>query len=191
MTARASAPYPPYGPSGWAGDPYTREGRFLTEGVLLRRIVACALDAVLIALLAGSFWVAGVIFGVLTFGLGLSVLHALPLIPLAYNWMFLMSPLSATPGQRMMDLIVRRNADLGPPGGFEALVFVLGYYVTLALGVIWLGIALFTERKRTPHDLLSRLLVVRARAFAELTAPPQDWNIGQDWNSDRGGRSDA
>ncbi len=162
----------------------------LGGAILLRRIVAWCLDGVLIALLAGTFWVGGLIFGVLTLGLGFGLLHFLPLLPLAYHWLSLMSPLSATPGQRMMDLIVRRDADLGPPNGMEAVVSVLAFYATLALGAIWLGIALFTTRRRTPHDLLAGLVVVRARAFdawvlesgayhdASLTPGTGRWNMG-------------
>ncbi len=174
MTAGRAAPYPRPRGDDWIADDV------LTEGVLPRRVVAWCIDGVLIALLAGTLFVSGIIFGVLTLGLGFSVLHVLPVVPLAYHWLSLVSPLSATPGQRMMDLMVRRDADLGPPDGWEALVSVLAFYATLALGVIWLGVALFTARRRTPHDLLSGLVVVRAARLRDvmLTPPSADWNIG-------------
>jgi uncharacterized RDD family membrane protein YckC len=113
-------------------------------------------------------------FGVLTLGLGWHLFGVLPLIPLAYNWLFLCSGLSATPGMAMMGLVVRRNEDLGPPLPLQALAFTVLFYVTLALGWIWLGVALLTVRHRTFHDMLSGLVVVRSRA---LTPAGGFWNM--------------
>jgi uncharacterized RDD family membrane protein YckC len=165
----SSAPHPAWLSQTW-----------LTDEVMPRRVIAWCIDGVLIAILAGAFWASGFVFGLLTLGLGFSVLHLLPIVPVAYHWLSLVSPLSATPGQRAMDLIVRRNEDFGQPTGTEALISVLVFYATLALGMIWLGVALFTERNRTPHDMLSGLVVLRARAFAasELTPRPRAWNMG-------------
>jgi uncharacterized RDD family membrane protein YckC len=81
---------------------------------------------------------------------------------------------SATPGQRMMDLTVRRNDDLGPPSGLQAFVSVLLFYVTMATSGLLLLVALFTIRHRTLHDLVSGLVVVRVRA---LTAEGGGWNM--------------
>lgn len=174
---------PPYDPppSAWVSP------TFLTDEVMVRRVVAWCLDGVLIAMLAGALWLFGFIFGLLTLGLGFPVLRLLPIVPFAYHWVSLVGPLSATPGQRMMDLIVRRNADMGAPNGTEALVSVLAFYATLALGAIWVGLALFTSRHRTPHDLLSGLVVVRARAFAGATPMPPSGV----WTMRFGGRFNA
>ncbi len=169
-------PHPAWMPSAW-----------IAEDVLPRRIMAWLIDAVLIAILAATLWTSGFLFGLLTLGLGFPVLRLLPIVPLAYHWLFLVSPLSATPGQRMMDLIVRRNDDLGPPSGTEALISVLAYYATLGLGAIWLGIALITPRHRTPHDLLSGLVVIRARAYAAASLTP----AAGAWNMRPGGRFNA
>jgi uncharacterized RDD family membrane protein YckC len=130
--------------------PHSAQPNWLTEEVLLRRVFAWLIDWVLIALLCAALWTSGFTFGLLTLGLGFPVLRLLPVVPLAYQFLSLVGPLSATPGQRMMDLIVRRNDDLGPPTGTEALISVLAYYVTLALGMFWLGLALLTPRSRTP-----------------------------------------
>ena len=146
----------------------------LTRGTLTRRIVAFVLDGVIlligVKLLAALLFV----FGIITLGLGMPLLSLLPVVPLLYNWLSLLSPLSATPGQAMVGLAVRRDADLGPPGGLAALVWVLGFYVSLALSGLPLLLALLTERKRTAHDLISGLVVVRAEA---LTRGPGFWNM--------------
>jgi len=73
-----------------------------------------------------------------------------------------------------MGLTVRRDFDLGPPTGLQALISVLVFYVTLATSGLLLLVALFTVRHRTLHDLLSGLVVVRARA---LTAATEGWNM--------------
>ncbi|MDA8249578.1 MAG: RDD family protein [Rhodospirillales bacterium] len=146
----------------------------LIRGTRLRRIVAFLLDGLILAI--GIRLLAGVLFlfGIVTLGLGMPLFGLLPVVPLLYNWLSLLSGLSATPGQAMMGLIVRRNDDLGPPGALAALVWVIGFYVSLALSGLPLLLALFTEGKRTGHDLLSGLVVVRARA---LTGGPRFWNM--------------
>lgn len=148
---------------------------YLTSGVLLRRVVAWGLDAALMALLIGGAWSGGVVLGALTLGLALPLLGWLPILPLLYTWFSIASPLSATPGQALLGLAVVRDEDFGPPGLARALVSAIGYYLTLALGAIWLAIALLTTRRRTLHDMVAGLVVVRARA---LTRPAASWNMG-------------
>jgi uncharacterized RDD family membrane protein YckC len=62
-------------------------------------------------------------------------------------------------------LTVRRNDDLGPPMGLQALASVLLFYLTMATSGLLLVVALFTTRHRTLHDLISGLVVVRVRAL--------------------------
>jgi uncharacterized RDD family membrane protein YckC len=114
------------------------------------------------------------VFGVVTLGLGLPLLGLLPAVPVFYNWLSLISGLSATPGQAMMGLVVRRFDDLGPPTGLSALVWVVGFYVSVALSGLPFLLALFTTGRRTAHDLASGLIVVRARA---LTRGPGFWHM--------------
>ena len=164
----------------------------LTEGVMLRRLIAWLLDGLLIVLLLGVLWLGGIVFGVLTLGLGFPLLHLLPLVPFAYNFACLAGPLSGTPGQRMMDLVVRRDRDLGQPTSTEALISVAAFYVTLLFGAIWICVALFTTRHRTPHDLLAGLVVVRARALQDWTEREALLTAGAgDWNMRFGGPSNA
>ena len=150
---------------------------YLTDGVITRRCVAWVIDLVLIALLVFVLWLALATIGVLTLGLGFSLMAALPIVPFLYHLLSLLRPRSATPGQSMMGLTVRRDDDLGPPTPLQAVVSVIIYYLTLAATGLLLLIALFTTRKRTLHDLVSGLVVVRVRAMEALTQPPAYGNM--------------
>jgi uncharacterized RDD family membrane protein YckC len=155
----------------WADDAFS-------EGVLLRRVFAWFVDAVLQAIILAVLWMFCLFFGVMTFGLGWPLFGLLPLVPLLYQWLFLAGPPSATPGQMLLGLVVRRNDDLGPPTPLQALAFTLLFFLTLALGVIWMAVALFTVRHRTFHEIISGLVVIRARALdPPLTTKPASWNM--------------
>lgn len=156
------------------------QDEILTHGVLSRRVAAWIVDAALIAMLVGAAWSGGLVFGLLTLGLALPLLGGLPALPILYTWLFVASPLSATPGQALFGLSVRRDADLGRPTLGQALFYALGYYLTLCLGAIWLGVALLTVRRRALHDIVAGLVVVRARA---LTPPAGSWNMGANMGS--------
>lgn len=153
-----------------------QQDEFLTSGVITRRIAAWCVDAVLIGLLVSAFWTMGMIFGVLTLGLGFPLLGGLPALPVLYTWLTV-TTLGATPGQALFGLAVRRDADLGPPDAGHAAIYALGYYLTVLLGAIWLAVALLTVRHRALHDLAAGVVVVRERA---LTPPPGSWNMGGD-----------
>ncbi len=158
------------------GTPYL-DDEFLVGGALLRRCLAWVVDFVLIAVLVWVLWWALAMFGVLTFGLGFGAMAILPFVPFCYHLLSLLSSASATPGQQMFGLAVRRNFDLGPPTSLQALIFTLVFYLTLATSGLLLLVALFTIRHRALHDLVSGLLVVRTRALQALTAPGGGWNM--------------
>ncbi len=153
--------------------PPFQDATALTRGVLSRRCLAWLVDVVLIACLTAVGWVALFTFGLLTLGLGMPLLGLLSLVPFCYNFVFL-AGMAATPGQALLGLRVLRDDDLGRPSGLQALLSTLLYYLTLATSGLLLLVALFTARHRTLHDLLSGLVVVRARA---LTAAPASWNM--------------
>ncbi|HQT79906.1 MAG TPA: RDD family protein [Rhodopila sp.] len=150
---------------------------FLTEGVMARRCAAWVIDLVLVAILVWVLWWLLALLGVLTLGLGFGAMAILPAVPFCYHFLSLMGYATATPGQQMLGLTVRRNDDLGPPTALQALVTVLMYYLTLATSGLLLVVALFTVRHRTLHDLVSGLVVVRVRAMEALTAPGGNWNM--------------
>jgi uncharacterized RDD family membrane protein YckC len=150
------------------------DDHWLTEGVMARRVLAWLLDMLLIALILGALWVVLLMFGLLTLGLGLPLLGILPFVPFCYHLLFVAGAASATPGQRALGLVVRRDEDLGPPSFAQAFVYTLGFYLTLATTGLLLLFALFTVRHRTLHDLASGLVVVRSRA---LTPALGSWNM--------------
>lgn len=156
--------------------PYLDED-FFTRGVLLRRCVAWVVDVVLIGILLWVLWWVLLLFVLATFGLGHAVLAILPFVPFAYHMLSLLGRRSATPGQQMLGITVRRDEDLGPPTGLQALIFTLGFYLTLATSGLLLVVALFTQRRRTLHDLVSGLVVVRIDAMETLTAPAPGGNM--------------
>jgi uncharacterized RDD family membrane protein YckC len=67
-------------------------------------------------------------------------------------------------------LSVRRADDLGRATLVQAIAFTGLLYLTLVAGVIWLGVALVTTRRRAIHDMLSGLVIVRAGALE-----PRPW----------------
>lgn len=145
----------------------------LTRGVLTRRCLGWCIDVFLIACLAAVLWVPLFTFGILTLGLGMPLIGLLSLVPFCYHFLFLAGT-GATPGQALFGLRVARNDDLGRPSGLQAVISTLVYYVTLATSGLLLLVALVTPRHRTLHDLISGLVVVRARA---LTAPAASWTM--------------
>lgn len=149
----------------------TPTDELLTEGVMSRRVAAWFVDALLIGLLLAALWFVLFLFGLLTLGLGFGAFGILPLVPFAYSVLTLLTSASATPGQQLFGLTVRRDDDLGPPTLLQAVVFTLIYDLTLAFTGLLLLVALFTVRHRTLHDMASGLVVVRTRRLHMLTPP--------------------
>ena len=135
------------------------------EGVMTRRCFAWLIDMALITLLLSVLWMFLFLFGLVTLGLGFGAMALLPAVPFLYHFLGLLRSSSATPGQSMLGLTVRRDADLGPPTGLQALLFTVVFYLTLATSGLLLLIALFTARHRTLHELASDRVVVRRHTF--------------------------
>lgn len=146
----------------------------LIEATVTRRVAAFLIDGVIVLILAQALHSALWLLGILTLGLALPLLLLLPIVPALYNFLGVISPLSATPGQAIMGLKVRRVADLGAPRVAEALVWVVGFYGSLALSGLPFLLALVTTGHRTLHDLMAGLIVVRTQA---LTRRDSVWNM--------------
>jgi uncharacterized RDD family membrane protein YckC len=156
------------------------QDELLTHGALPRRLLGFVIDGVIVLVIWKLLAVALFVFGILTLGLGMPLLALLPVVPPAYNWLGLMSPLSATPGQALLGLMVRRDGDLGRPGPLAAAIWVGGFYLSLALSGLPLLTALFSPRRRALHDIGAGLVVVRGRALTPATgfgnmAPGGPW----------------
>ena len=128
----------------------------------------------LVGLILAVLWFVLLLFGVLTLGIGMPLLGVLPFVPFCYHLFFVAGPPSATPGQQALGLAVRRNDDLGPPSFAAGLRLHAGVLPDARHSGLLLLIALFTVRHRTLHDLVSGLVVVRARA---LTGGFGSWNM--------------
>lgn len=145
----------------------------LSEGTLSRRVFAFIMDGILVLIITKTLAIFFFIFGILTLGLGMPLLALLPFVAPIYNWLSLVA-LSGTPGQILFGLTVRDHVNLAPPGALAALVWTAGFYASLALSGIPLLLALFNPRHRTGHDIVSGLVVVRARALTGWLGP---WNM--------------
>ena len=150
---------------------------YMTIGVISRRCWAWLIDLVLIGILLCLLWWVLVLFGVLTAGLGFATLGALPFVPFCYHLFSLLGRASATPGQKVMGLTVRRNDDLGPPTPAQAVISTLLFYATLATSGLLLLLVLFTRRRRALHDLIGGLVVVRRKALESLTPGVEPWTM--------------
>jgi uncharacterized RDD family membrane protein YckC len=147
-----------------SGAVMVRDEAFI-EGVLTRRCFALLIDLVFIGLIVSVVFVFLFLFGLLTLGLGFGAMALLPAVPFLYHFLSLLRSASATPGQALLGLTVRRDEDLGPPTGLQALIFTVVFYISMATSGLLLLIALFTVRHRTLHDMASDLVVVRRHTF--------------------------
>jgi uncharacterized RDD family membrane protein YckC len=134
-----------------------RDDEFI-EGVMTRRCLAWLIDMLLISMILIPVFFVLFLFGLLTLGLGFGAMAVLPAVPFLYHFLSLLHSFSATPGQVVMGLTVRRDEDLGPPTGLQALIFTVVFYLTMATSGLLLLVALFTVRHRTLHDLASDLV---------------------------------
>ncbi len=137
----------------------------MTRGVISRRILSWGIDAVLLAIGLFVLHMALLAFGLLTFGLGLPLLAALPAVPFLYTWLCV-AGFGATPGQALAGLTVRSDATLAPPDGLQALLYTAGYWLTLASGGLLFLLVLVTPRHRALHDMLGGVAVLRADGLA-------------------------
>lgn len=149
----------------------TRPDDRLTRGVIERRILSWGIDAVLLAVTLFALHFTLLAIGLLTFGLGLPLLAALPAMPFLYTWLCVAS-FGATPGQALAGLCVRADATLAPPDAIQALLYTTGYWLTLASGGLLLLVVLVTPRHRALHDMLGGVVVLRADALGQRAGRP-------------------
>ncbi len=134
-------------------------------GVMGRRFLAWLLDVLFLLMIFVPIFLILTMFGVLTLGFGFGMMAWLPAVPFLYHYLSLLRDINATPGQAILGLAVRRDADLGPPTPLQALIFTFVFYLTMATSGLLLLIAPFTVRHRTLHDMASGLVVVNRRVL--------------------------
>lgn len=135
----------------------------LYDGVLTKRALAFVIDYVLIFLLLIPMAILVALLGFLTLGLGWMLFAILgPATALIYVAMTLGGRRQATKGMQWMDIRLER-LDGGPVGGLLAMVHTVLFWAGNALLTPLILLAtLFTDRKRTVHDLLLGTVVVRS-----------------------------
>jgi uncharacterized RDD family membrane protein YckC len=141
------------------------------DGLLSRRVIAYFLDLFLIGLLWIGAVAVGLLVKILTFGLMTPlVLLALAVLAPAYHVLTVSGPSRATIGMRIMGLEVR-TFDGGRPSWLHALIQIALFYVSVSVtsGLVLL-VVLFNRHRRTLHDILSHLVVLRRVPAASVTA---------------------
>lgn len=133
------------------------------DGVRTRRILAFCVDYLIVGLLMIPFAIIIFFLGILTLGLGWALFGLLfPLVAIMYVWSTLGGPNQAMTGMRMMGIRLDR-LDGRPVDGMLAVVHsVLFWAGNVVLTPLILLVTLFSDRKRTLHDLLLGTVVSRS-----------------------------
>jgi uncharacterized RDD family membrane protein YckC len=144
------------------------------DGLLSRRVFAYGIDLILIFMLWMAAVALGLIVKIVTFGLLTPlVVLALAVLAPAYHVLTVSGPSRATIGMRIMDLEVR-TFDGGRPSWLHALIQIVLFYVSVSVtGGLVLLVALFNRHRRTLHDILSHLVVLRRVPAGTVTTMPQ------------------
>ncbi|MCG8270701.1 RDD family protein [Aquamicrobium sp. NLF2-7] len=132
------------------------------DGVRTRRIFAFLIDYLIVGLISIPFAIVVLLLGLITFGLGWALFGFLvPVVALTYVWFTLGSADQATTGMKMMNIRLER-LDGRPVDGMFAIVHSIMFWAgNVILTPLVLLITLFSDRKRTLHDLLLGTAVVR------------------------------
>ena len=137
----------------------------LFEGILSRRLSAYFIDVFFLMIVLVIGWVILGTLTVLSFGLlGPLSVAAMFLLPLAYHSYFLAKS-AATPGMKMMDvMVVTLNGR--PPDSVTAILQTVFFYLSISV-TVWLVllVVLFTDRNRALHDILASTLMVHRGAW--------------------------
>lgn len=133
------------------------------EGVLSRRVFAFIIDYVIVGLLMIPAYVLAFFFALLTLGLGFYLFPVLFFIIAAFYFgLSLSSASQATPGMRVMDLMM--TSDSGQPiDFFTAILHLVVFWILNSVLTPFILLAgLFTDRGRLLHDIALGTATVRA-----------------------------
>ncbi len=146
-------------------DPATAPELFDT--VLARRVVANIIDTAVLMFIVAVIMLVGGIAGFFTFGLAwLSLPVAIPLAVLVYYAATLGSPMRATLGMAMMDIVLVPTRGY-PLDGWKILIHPLVFWVTVWFAwPISLLVALLTPRRQMVQDLVAGTLMLRRSPMA-------------------------
>ncbi|PBB32245.1 RDD family protein [Mesorhizobium sp. M1A.F.Ca.IN.020.06.1.1] len=132
------------------------------RGVRTRRVFAFILDYFFVALLTIPFAILVALLGLLTFGLGWALFSVLlPAVAILYIWNTLGSRDQATAGMKIMGIRLERLDGTRIDGLTAVVHSVLFWAGNVTLTPLVLLVTLFSDRKRTLHDLLLGTVVTR------------------------------
>jgi len=143
----------------WPGAALDLDQEALFEGVTWRRIAAYLIDFAIIGVIFLGLW----FIVMMTFGLLSGIVFPLmPLVPITYHSLMIAGRRSATLGMQFMGIEVR-NLSGGLPALLQAFTMTALFYLTAAAtSMLILIVALFNDRRRCVHDLLSGTLVINS-----------------------------
>lgn len=141
-------------------DPATAPELF--DGVLTRRVMAYLIDVALLIAAVAVVSLASLVLGFFTFGIPWVLLPVLiPLIVLGYYAVTLGSPMRATIGMSMFDLVLT-PARGRPLDGWAILIHPIVFWITVWFAwPISLIVALITPRRQMVQDLVTGTLMLR------------------------------
>lgn len=135
----------------------------LYDGVRTRRVVAVMIDYLIVAALTIPVAILVFFLGILTLGLGWMLFSILvPAVAILYIWNTLGSANQATTGMRMMGVRLNRLDGRRIDGMTAVVHSVLFWAGNVILTPLILLVTLFSDRKRTLHDLLLGTVVTRS-----------------------------
>ena len=135
----------------------------LYAGVRTRRVFAWLIDYIMIGLLTIPFAILVFLLGILTLGLGWTLFSVLvPAVAAVYVWSTLGGRDQATWGMKMMGVRLERLDGTRIDGLTAVVHTVLFWAGNVILTPLVLLVTLFSDRKRTLHDLLLGTVVVRS-----------------------------
>jgi len=130
----------------------------LYDGILWRRPLAYLIDAAIIGALFGAWlWLVLISFGLLWILTSIAFL----LIPILYHALLVGGRHSATLGMRLCGLEVRSWEGERPDFWQGLLMAVLFYVTVVCTSLLILLVVLINDRRRTVHDYLSGVVVIR------------------------------
>ncbi|WP_169568653.1 RDD family protein [Sneathiella limimaris] len=126
------------------------------DGIRFRRLVAYAIDVVVIACIGFVATIAATLMGIVTLGLLSPILAiGLALIPIAYHTLTIGSEWNATVGMRVMGVEVYLHNG-GEPDYLTAFLHSGLFYASMALtSSLILLVSLFNDKGRLLHDYLT------------------------------------
>lgn len=140
-------------------DPHSSPELF--EEILQRRMMAFAIDFVIIAILGIILTALGMVAGIFTFGLAWLGLPLVSLLaPLIYYTVTLGGLSRATIGMRKMDIVLTSTGN-EPLDSWHTLAHVVLFWLSWSFTPLIFAIGLFSKRRQLGHDLLVGSLMVR------------------------------